>query len=183
MMKQRPYKIGVWRIHIVVQRHRGRTRRVYKLCNCSCRRSQPKHSYCNMSSLTLASTIRLTSGPDRSSCPDDAKLTLIVQKGHTMPLLGFGVYKNFTTKESCLEAFKAGYRYVCNRRFNVFPDLVLRHVDSAQAYRNEAAVGAAVRESGLLRAEFFISKHASSCIVTSVTVCIVCFANSNEMCY
>lgn len=29
-----------------------------------------------------------------------------------MPLLGFGVYKNFTTKDSCLEAFKAGYRYV-----------------------------------------------------------------------
>jgi diketogulonate reductase-like aldo/keto reductase len=87
-----------------------------------------------------------------------------------MPLLGFGVYKNFTTKESCLEAFKAGYRYVDNRRFSTLPtDLVCRHVDSAQAYRNEAAVGAAVRESGLLRAEFFISKHASPCIVTSVT--------------
>jgi len=58
-----------------------------------------------------------------------------------MPLLGFGVYQNYTTKDSVLEAFKAGYR----------------HVDSAQAYRNEAAVGAAVRESGLSRADVFIT--------------------------
>lgn len=28
-----------------------------------------------------------------------------------MPLLGFGVYQNYETKASVLEAFKAGYRY------------------------------------------------------------------------
>lgn len=33
----------------------------------------------------------------------------------------------------------------------------LRHVDSAQAYRNEAAVGEAVRDSGIDRGELFIS--------------------------
>lgn len=32
-----------------------------------------------------------------------------------------------------------------------------RHVDSAQAYRNETAVGEAVRDSGIDRGEFFIS--------------------------
>lgn len=30
--------------------------------------------------------------------------------GYDIPLLGFGVYQNYTTKESVLEAFKAGYR-------------------------------------------------------------------------
>ncbi len=29
-----------------------------------------------------------------------------------MPLLGFGVYQNYDTKASVLEAFKAGYRYL-----------------------------------------------------------------------
>lgn len=80
-----------------------------------------------MPTLSLSSTVRLSSG-------------------HTMPLLGFGVYKNFTTKESCLEAFKAGYR----------------HVDTAQAYRNEDAVGAAARESGLQRADFFIATKCAT---------------------
>lgn len=29
-----------------------------------------------------------------------------------MPVVGLGVYQNYTAKVSCLEAFKAGYRYV-----------------------------------------------------------------------
>ncbi|KAH9832275.1 Aldo/keto reductase [Rhodofomes roseus] len=58
-----------------------------------------------------------------------------------MPLLGFGVYQNYTTKESVLEALEAGYR----------------HIDSAQAYRNEAHVGAAVKESGIPREEVFVT--------------------------
>ena len=29
-----------------------------------------------------------------------------------MPLLGFGVYQNYVAAKICLEAFKAGYRYV-----------------------------------------------------------------------
>jgi len=74
--------------------------------------------------------------------------TLRLSSGWTMPLLGFGVYQNYTTKESVLEAFKAGYR----------------HVDSAQVYRNEMAVGAAVRESGLEREDVFIT---SKCVSTS----------------
>jgi diketogulonate reductase-like aldo/keto reductase len=65
-----------------------------------------------------------------------------------MPLLGFGVYQNYDTKNSVLEAFKAGYR----------------HIDSAQAYRNEAAVADAVRESGLNRGDVFISTHHVRCI-------------------
>ncbi|KAH9941026.1 Aldo/keto reductase [Amylocystis lapponica] len=57
-----------------------------------------------------------------------------------MPRLGFGVYQNYSTTESVLEAFKAGYRLV----------------DTAQAYKSEAHVGAAVTLSGLDREDVFI---------------------------
>ncbi|KAI0728236.1 Aldo/keto reductase [Fomitopsis betulina] len=75
-----------------------------------------------MADFSLQSTVRLSSGYD-------------------MPLLGFGVYQNYTTHGSVLEALRSGYR----------------HVDSAQAYRNEAHVGAAVKESGIPREEVFVT--------------------------
>ncbi|KAF8894008.1 Aldo/keto reductase [Infundibulicybe gibba] len=77
--------------------------------------------------LTISSSVRLSSG-------------------YYMPLLGFGVYQNYTTKTSVLEAFAAGYR----------------HVDSAQVYRNEAAVGEAVHECGLSRGDLFITSKCNS---------------------
>lgn len=67
--------------------------------------------------------------------------TVRLSSGHLMPLLGFGVYQNYDARNSVLEAFKAGYR----------------HIDSAQVYKNEAAVADAVRESGLNRGDVFIS--------------------------
>ncbi|KAI9826651.1 MAG: hypothetical protein M1832_006247 [Thelocarpon impressellum] len=62
---------------------------------------------------------------------------------YKIPRLGFGVYKSppDTCVESCLAALRAGYR----------------HIDTAQFYGNEAAVGAAVRQSGLPRAELFLT--------------------------
>jgi len=63
-----------------------------------------------------------------------------------MPLLGFGVYQNFTTEQSVLEAFKAGYR----------------HVDSAQVYRNEDHVGLAVKECQIDRGDLFITTKCAS---------------------
>ncbi|KAJ6587071.1 Aldo/keto reductase [Mycena vulgaris] len=72
--------------------------------------------------------------------------TVRLSTGFHMPLLGFGVYQNYDAKPSVLEAFKAGYR----------------HVDSAQVYRNEAAVGAAVKESGLAREDLFITTKCVS---------------------
>ncbi|TFL04800.1 NADP-dependent oxidoreductase domain-containing protein [Pterulicium gracile] len=63
-----------------------------------------------------------------------------------MPLLGFGVYQNYTAKDSVLEAFKAGYT----------------HVDSAQAYRNEAHCGEAIHASGLDRKSLFITTKCVS---------------------
>ena len=45
------------------------------------------------------------------------------------------------TKNSVLAALKAGYR----------------HIDTAAAYKNEEAVGEAIRESGIPREELFIT--------------------------
>ncbi|PBP28756.1 hypothetical protein BUE80_DR000403 [Diplocarpon rosae] len=60
-----------------------------------------------------------------------------------IPRLGFGVYQSPREQciASCRTALKAGYR----------------HIDSAQYYANEKEVGDAVRESGIPRAEVFIT--------------------------
>lgn len=62
---------------------------------------------------------------------------------HRIPRLGFGVYQSPppTCVQSCLKAFKAGYR----------------HVDTAQYYDNEASVGRAIRESQIPRSDLFIT--------------------------
>ncbi|KAN0126786.1 NADP-dependent oxidoreductase domain containing protein [Russula decolorans] len=58
-----------------------------------------------------------------------------------MPVVGLGVYQNPNCKPACLAALQSGYR----------------HIDSARAYRNEAQVGDAVRESGVPRQDIFIT--------------------------
>ncbi|KAJ7188084.1 NADP-dependent oxidoreductase domain-containing protein [Mycena filopes] len=72
--------------------------------------------------------------------------TVRLSTGFHMPLLGFGVYQNYDAKPSVLEAFRAGYR----------------HVDSAQAYKNEKEVGDAIKESGLKREDLFITTKCVS---------------------
>ena len=62
--------------------------------------------------------------------------------GHQIPLLGLGVYQNYDARTSVLQALEAGYR----------------HIDSAQAYRNEEAVGQGVAESSVKREDIFVSK-------------------------
>ncbi|KAK7749101.1 hypothetical protein SLS62_008496 [Diatrype stigma] len=71
------------------------------------------------------------------------KSSFKLNSGYEMPLLGFGVYQTpqAEAERCCLEAFAAGYR----------------HVDSAAAYQNEAACGAAIRASGLPRSEIFFT--------------------------
>ncbi len=57
--------------------------------------------------------------------------------------LGFGVYQSppAVCIKSCLTALQTGYR----------------HIDTAQFYRNETEVGAAVQQSGIARSEIFIT--------------------------
>ncbi|ERF68365.1 hypothetical protein EPUS_06781 [Endocarpon pusillum Z07020] len=60
-----------------------------------------------------------------------------------IPRLGFGVYQSSPSQcvQSCLNAFKSGYR----------------HIDTAQFYANEAEVGKAVRDSGIKRSDVFLT--------------------------
>jgi diketogulonate reductase-like aldo/keto reductase len=64
-----------------------------------------------------------------------------------IPRLGLGVYKirSDACAQACLTALNRGYRAI----------------DSAQLYRNEAAVGTAVKESSLKRADVFLTTKAS----------------------
>jgi 2,5-diketo-D-gluconate reductase A len=69
---------------------------------------------------------------------------VILNNGVEMPILGFGVYQIEDAKEceqSVYDAIMAGYRLI----------------DTAAAYRNEEAVGRAIKRSGVPREEIFIT--------------------------
>lgn len=61
----------------------------------------------------------------------------------SIPNLGFGVYQLYgqACQEAVLAALESGYR----------------HIDSAQLYRNESDVGAAVQQSGVKRQDVFLT--------------------------
>ena len=73
------------------------------------------------------------------------KSTARLPSGHQIPLLGLGVYQNYDARSSVLQALDAGYR----------------HIDSAQAYRNEEAVGQGVAQASIKREDLFVSKEHS----------------------
>lgn len=67
-----------------------------------------------------------------------------LNNGAKMPILGFGVYQIADLKQcegSVGDALEAGYRLI----------------DTAAAYRNETAVGNAIKKSGIAREELFIT--------------------------
>jgi diketogulonate reductase-like aldo/keto reductase len=67
-----------------------------------------------------------------------------LNNGVAMPVLGLGVYRTKPgreTRDAVRWALEDGYR----------------HIDTAHVYRNEADVGAAVRDSGVPREELFIT--------------------------
>lgn len=63
--------------------------------------------------------------------------------GHEIPALGFGVYlmTSAEVEEFLPKAIEAGYR----------------HIDTANAYFNEVAVGKVIRESSIPREDFFVT--------------------------
>ncbi|MGG0741281.1 aldo/keto reductase [Niallia taxi] len=70
--------------------------------------------------------------------------TVTLANGIKMPILGFGVYQISDLAE-------------CERVVGEAIEVGYRSIDTAQAYRNEEAVGNAVRKSGIPREEFFIT--------------------------
>jgi 2,5-diketo-D-gluconate reductase A len=69
--------------------------------------------------------------------------TVTLNNGVEMPVLGFGVYQipAEQTEQAVSDALAAGYR----------------SLDTAAAYRNEQAVGAAINNSGIPRNELFVT--------------------------
>jgi len=67
--------------------------------------------------------------------------TIKLPSGYELPRLGLGVYKNDDCIPAVEAALKCGYR----------------HIDTAQMYRNEIQVGAAVKASGIPREQIFIT--------------------------
>ncbi|MEV7108389.1 aldo/keto reductase [Streptomyces atroolivaceus] len=69
--------------------------------------------------------------------------TVTLNNGVTIPQLGFGVFQvpDDETTAAVTDALEAGYR----------------SIDTAAVYGNEAGVGRALAESGLARAEFFVT--------------------------
>ncbi len=69
--------------------------------------------------------------------------TVRLNDGREMPIIGIGVFtlSDEQTENSVLTALQNGYRLI----------------DTAHAYNNEAAVGRAVKKSGIPRAEIFIT--------------------------
>lgn len=67
---------------------------------------------------------------------------LSLNDGNDIPVLALGVWRSHeNTKQAVLEALEAGYR----------------HIDTASVYKNEEAVGEAIKESGIPREELFIT--------------------------
>jgi 2,5-diketo-D-gluconate reductase A len=69
--------------------------------------------------------------------------TITLNDGHTIPQLGFGVFKVEPTETERIvsDALEVGYR----------------HIDTAAIYGNEKGVGAAIEKSGIDRDELFIT--------------------------
>ena len=67
-----------------------------------------------------------------------------LSNGDPMPMVGFGVFQITDAKQcekAVLDALDAGYR----------------HIDTAQAYGNEEAVGNAIAASGIDKEEVFVT--------------------------
>jgi diketogulonate reductase-like aldo/keto reductase len=74
---------------------------------------------------------------------------VVLSNGVEVPTLGFGTWQikdGEEAYESTLKALKLGYR----------------HIDTAAAYRNEASVGKAIKDSGIPRKEIFITTKLQS---------------------
>jgi len=69
---------------------------------------------------------------------------IVLNNGVTIPVLGFGVFQIADPKEctrSVVDAIEVGYR----------------HIDTAQSYQNEEAVGKGLKESGVSRDKLFLT--------------------------
>ena len=77
--------------------------------------------------------------------PGPTDMTAQLFGGGAMPLLAFGTWQ--LTGDTCYDAVRGAL------------DVGYRHLDTATVYGNEAAVGRALRESGVPREEVFVTTN------------------------
>ena len=79
----------------------------------------------------------------RSAAVSDHNRHVTLNNGVQMPILGFGVFQipPDQTEQAVTDALAVGYR----------------HLDTAESYQNEAAVGRAIATSGIPRDELFVT--------------------------
>jgi 2,5-diketo-D-gluconate reductase A len=79
----------------------------------------------------------------RSATVSDQRGYVTLNNGVQMPILGFGVFQISPdqTEQAVTDALAVGYR----------------HLDTAEAYQNEEAVGRAIATSGIPRDELFVT--------------------------
>ena len=70
-------------------------------------------------------------------------MKVVAVKGTTVPALGLGTWQ--LSGRSCYDAVRAGL------------DMGYRHIDTAEMYGNHEEVGRAIRDSGIARAEIFLT--------------------------
>lgn len=105
---------------------------------------QQPAAHVSLAGLVPAAGVEVPS--DGLSTPSSVRRAL--KGGSQMPLVGFGTWKLEGT--ACYNAVKWAL------------ELGVRHVDTAEAYGNEAEVGRAIRDSAVPRAEVFITTKATS---------------------
>ena len=66
----------------------------------------------NAGKLSLQSTVTLSSGNAVTTIEFYKYIFLLMCAGYAIPLLGLGVYQNYSAKPSVLDALKVGYRKV-----------------------------------------------------------------------
>src|SRR6476646_9629932 len=85
----------------------------------------------------------MSASPSIGSLTPDGRGRVLAD-GTVIPLLGLGVWQ-VPDGLACVQAVRAAL------------ELGYRHIDTAQAYGNEASVGRALRDSGLARDEVFLT--------------------------
>ncbi len=96
---------------------------------------------------SLATTIPSESSTKTANSANAVK-TITLNDGNTMPMVGFGTWliRGSKCQKAVEEALSVGYR----------------HIDTAQMYGNEAAIGKAVKVSAIARSKLFITTKLSS---------------------
>lgn len=94
--------------------------------------------------VTLPGRLLASFASDQTCNMAEATESIKLNSGEEIPAVGLGVYKSAPgdeTVQAVLSALKLGYR----------------HIDTAQAYSNEAEVGKAIKDSGIDRSSIWVT--------------------------